>query len=357
MTITAAYISRVDLDVDGHAQPQLSQNVRAAFAEETSDGLFRCEITLNNFGATASGQADYLYFERETFDFGKEIVLRLGPGDPREQVFAGRITALEADYPAGGGSQLVVLAEDRLQELRMTRRSRSFEDVTDADVIDQIARDHGLQVDVNLNGPTHRVLAQVNLSDLAFLRERARAIGAELWLEGETLHAATRTARDGDPLTLAYGANLISFSVRADLAHQCSKLQIGGWDVQAKEAIQERADEAALSAELNGGRSGSAVLSEALGERVASVVHTAPRTSQEARAEAEARYRTRARRFVTGTGLADGDPSLRVGRTVTLAGLGSLFDGDYYVARVRHIYDLADGYRTEFDVERPAIGT
>ena len=42
--------------------------------------------------------------------------------------------------------------------------------------------------------------------------------------------------------------------------------------------------------------------------------------------------------------------------TLGIAGLGSLFDGDYYVVRVRHTYNLADGYRTEFDVERPGLG-
>jgi phage protein D len=355
--IPAAYVSRPVIEIDGKERARVSRTTVSAFAEETTAGLSRCEIVLNNIGPTDAGVADYLYFDRETVDFGQEIILRLGPGDPPEQVFTGLVTALEATYPAGGGSQLVVLAEDRFQNLRMTRRSRTFEDVTDADVITQVARDHDLTPEVNLDGPTHRVLAQLNLSDLAFIRERARALGAELWLEGETLHADTRTDRTGNSMTLAYGANLITFGVRADLAHQCTSLRVSGWDVQAKEAIKESADQAALNGELDGDQSGSAILSEALGDRVASVVHTTPLTSDEARREAQARYRARARRFVTGTGLADGHPQLRVGRTVSLTGLGSLFDGDYYVVRARHTYDRTDGYRTEFDVERPGIGS
>ena len=78
-----------------------------------------------------------------------------------------------------------MLAEDRFQDLRMVRRSRTFEDVSDRDVIEQIAGEHGLTTDVDLDGPTYRVLAQVNQSDLAFLRERARAVDAELWLDGD----------------------------------------------------------------------------------------------------------------------------------------------------------------------------
>ena len=47
---------------------------------------------------------------------------------------------------------------------------------------------------------------------------------------------------------------------------------------------------------------------------------------------------------------------MRVGSRVSLSGLGGIFDGTYYVSRVRHVYDVAEGYRTEFDVERPGIG-
>jgi phage protein D len=47
---------------------------------------------------------------------------------------------------------------------------------------------------------------------------------------------------------------------------------------------------------------------------------------------------------------------VRAGTTVKLSGLGKLFDGEYVVVRVLHTYDLAEGFRTRFDVERPGIG-
>jgi len=62
------------------------------------------------------------------------------------------------------------------------------------------------------------------------------------------------------------------------------------------------------------------------------------------------------RRFVTGTGVADGDARIRVGSVVKLEGLGNLFNGNYYVTRVRHSYDGTYGFRTTFDVERPGSG-
>ena len=359
MTAPTYYVSRPVVVLGGQVNNALSTDILTLLVEETTEGLFRCEATFNNFGAHG-GDANYLYFGRDILDFGKDFAIRLGPGDEMRQVFKGRISALEAEYPPGGGGLLVALAEDRLQDLRMTRRTRTCEDVSDEDGMQQIADEHGLDTDISIDGPTYKVLAQVNQSDLAFLRERARCVNAELWVEDKKLLAHSRTERAsdvGDPIDMAYGVNLFSFSVRADLAHQCTELGVAGWDVAAKDAIEETADESAISAELNDGQSsGASILQQAFAERKERIVHMTPYTNDEARAFAQARYRERARCFLTGTGVADGDARVRVGTTLAIGGLGSLFNGKYYVTRVRHTYDGTYGFRTEFEVERPGLG-
>lgn len=359
MTAPTYYVSRPVVVLGGKINDALSTDILTLLVEETTEGLFRCEATFNNFGAHG-GDADYLYFGRDILDFGKDFAIRLGPGDEMRQVFKGRLSALEAEYPPGGGGLLVALAEDRLQDLRMTRRTRTFEDVSDEDVMQQIADEHGLDTDISIDGPTYKVLAQVNQSDLAFLRERARCVNAELWVEDKKLLAHSRTERAsdvGDPIDMAYGVNLFSFSVRADLAHQCTELGVAGWDVAAKDAIEETADESSISAELNDGQSsGGSILQQAFAERKERIVHMTPFTNDEARAFARARYRERARGFLTGTGVADGDARVRVGTTLNIGGLGSLFNGKYYVTHARHTYDGTYGFRTEFEVERPGLG-
>jgi phage protein D len=291
---------------------------------------------------------------------GYSDAIHMSAGDELRQVFKGRISALEAEYPPGGSGLLTVLAEDRLQDLRMTRRTRTFEDVSDEDVFRQIAQEHSLVPELNLRSLNHKILAQVNQSDLAFLRERARSINAELWVEDTTLFAKARTDREQATISLLYGDNLFSFSVRADLAHQCTEVGVAGWDVAAKDAIEEQSTESAITPELKNlnpdDSSGSTILQQAFAARKEYIVHTVPLTSQEARSIAQARYRERARRFVTGTGIADGDARIRVGSILELWGLGRLFNGKYYVTRVRHGYDGTYGFRTTFDVERPGLG-
>ncbi|MCB0104457.1 MAG: phage late control D family protein [Caldilineaceae bacterium] len=322
--------------------------------EETTLGLFRCEARFSNWGPEQG--KTFLFFDRDLLDFGKSFAVELGPPDRSQRVFDGRIMALEAHYPGERPPELTVLAEDRFQDLRMERRTRSFEDLADADIIRQIAAQHGLTADVDLDGPTYGVVTQLNQSDLAFLRERVAAVDGELWIEEDTLHAQARTRRNQGELTLQYGGNLLEFSVLADLAHQRTAVQVSGWDVANKQAIQVTADESLLHAELNGDQSGSALLATALAERHEQIVCAVPFSQEEAQSLADARYRARARRFVRGTGTVDGEPALRVGTTVNLTDLGTLFEGAYYVTLVRHTFDLMHGYRTTFEAERVGLG-
>jgi phage protein D len=264
---------------------------------------------------------------------------------------------LEGHFPEGRTPGITVLAEDRFQDLRMTRRTRTFENVSDSDIVSQIAGDHGLTPSADLHGPTYKVVAQVNQSDLAFLRERVRSVDGEVWVDGTTLYAKPRTSRTGgSPLELTYQQELRSFSVLADLAQQRTSLTVSGWDVAAKKALSHQATSTVVSSELSGDQGGATILQSSLGDRKEMVVHSVPLTSDEAQARAESLFKTSARRFVIGRGVARPDARLSVGTSVRLKGLGPLFDGKYYLAAVSHLFDDINGFRSELVVERPGLG-
>ncbi|HEY3079927.1 MAG TPA: contractile injection system protein, VgrG/Pvc8 family [Chloroflexota bacterium] len=343
--------ARPAIAVDGQARSSLGEGLLRLEIVEDTLGLYRCEATFGNWG-TVNNEIGYLYFDRSLLEFGKAFAVKLNG----QSLFDGRITGLEAHFPEGEPPELSVLAEDRFQDLRMVRRTRSFEDVSDADVVRQVASEHGLTASVEAPGPRYSVLAQVNQSDLAFLRDRARTVDAELWMDGSTLKVAARASRDGGTLRMSYGRELWEFSVLADLAHQRSSLTVSGWDVAAKAGISQQAGESVVQGELNSMIGGASILSRALGERKEAVAHTVPLTSEEAQAEAAALFRLSARRFVVGRGRAEANAGLRVGAYVDLQGLGPLFSGKYYVAQTRTIFDGGRGFRIEFAAERPGLG-
>jgi phage protein D len=344
--------ARPTFRVDGREQALLSSGLLELSIVETTQGLYRCELKVGNWGAV-EGEAGFLYFDRQLLDFGKELEVRLG----QDVLFAGRLSALEAHFPEGSPPELTVLAEDRLLDLRMVRRTATHTDVSDSDVIRHIAAQYGLSANVDLSGPTHKVLAQVNQSDLAFLRERCRSLDAELWMEGRTLHVRSHGRRVGaSPIELGWGNELREFTVLADLAGQCTSVVVSGWDTQNKSMLRAEAGDAVLAGELGPHESGASLLASTLGERKQSVVHTVPLSSGEAQARAESYFRQGARRFVTGRGVAEPDARLRVGGSVQLQGLGGLFSGAYYLTEVKHLFDGFTGMRTEFLGERAGLG-
>lgn len=344
--------SRPTIHVGGEEIPKLRADLNSLLITENTSGLYRCEANFCNWG-NVNDKADFLYFDRRTLDFGKTFEIKRDD----DTLFNGKIMGIEANYPAGQAPQISVLAEDRFQDLRMTRRTRTFANVTDSDVFSQIANDHGLSPTVDVNEVKYEVLAQVNQSDLAFMRERARAIDAELWMAGNTLNAKTRSNRNGGSLKLTRGSDLREFKVLADLATQRTSVAVSGWDVSSKKGLQFEATASAISSELNGDSSGVSILESALGKRKEALVHTAPLNSQEAQAAAESYFKMSARRFVVGRGIAETSADLRVGVKVELLNLGTLFNGKYYVTEVAHLFDSTKGLRTEFRGERPGIAS
>lgn len=342
--------SRPSIEIDGERNATLGSALLSLDIVEASEGVYRCAAQFGNWGGAE--RAGFQYFDRDVLEFGKALKIKVGD----DVLFEGRITAITAKFPEGGPPQVGVHAEDRLQDLRMTRRTRCFEDMSLADVASRIAGDHGLSPQTDVSGPTYKVLAQTNQSDLAFLHDLARREDAQVWMDGANLHVAHRQRRDGATVELSYAGRLREFRVAADLAHQRTELTAAGWNVGDKQVAKHAANSQALSGELGADESGAAILQSAFGARKDTLAHATPGTDAEARAFAEAAMRHLARRFVVGRGVAQTEPGLRVGAKLKLSGIGPLFEGEYTVTDVHHRFDMAQGLRTEFGCDRPGIG-
>jgi phage protein D len=343
--------------VDGEVKREMARDVVRLEVEESSDGMKKLNARfLAQAPRQGSAREELIYVDGSLVDFGRKLGVTLGAGSAARLVFEGYISGLEICFREGSAPEMAVLAEDKLMTLRMTRRMKTYNDVTDADVAREIASAHGLRAEVDADGPTYKVLQQWNQSDLAFLRERARAIQAEIWLDEDTLHFTTRNRRTSTPVTLVVGGDLYTLEARADLAHQRTEVRVSGFDAGQRDAIDESAGADAIDAEISGGRTGVAILERAFGTRISYRVREVPLEDGEARAWARAEFLRRARAFVTVAGTAIGTPDMIVGSDLTLERAGAPFEGGgYYVTAVRHTYDLMSGFRTHFTAERPTL--
>jgi hypothetical protein len=150
----AYFAARPSIRIDGRVEPTLGDELlQSLLVEETTAGLFRCEARFQNWGPNGDGEG-LILFDGSVLHFGKIFAVEFGPPGDSNAVFAGRISGIEAYYPPARPPELAVLAEDRFQDLRLTRRTRSFENASDSDVIRNVAGAHGLTPELDIDGPT-----------------------------------------------------------------------------------------------------------------------------------------------------------------------------------------------------------
>lgn len=342
--------------IDGQDRGELARDLVFLQVQESVSGLKNLQARFVAVGPNNSQSDELLYMNGRIIDFGKPLRVAIGPLDQQRTIFDGHITAIEIQFEEAEEPELCIFAEDRLMDLRMTPRMRSYDNMSDADIAQAIASEHGLSANVDVSGPSYDCIQQMNMSDLAFLRERARLLQADVWVEGDALQFKTRDKRAAPTQTLVRGNDLIVASARADLAHQRTRVFVSGFDANRCEVIDESVGDEVVTAEISGGRTGPAVLQQAFGERVARRVREVPLQASEAADWARAEMLRRARQFVVVSGITSGSPDLTVGSVVTLERMGPVFDGgSYYVTHLKHTFDLAQGHRTHFEAERATI--
>lgn len=357
MTEPLLYSAEPVFEVDGRVRGELARDLLRLDVAETTDGLKTLVARVAGSPAHPDvPELPELYLDGSVIDFGRRLAVSLGSNTGARTVFDGYVSAVEAVYAEGREPEVVVFAEDRLMKLRTTRRMKSYEDVSDARIAEQVGAEHGISVDASADGPTYDVVQQWNQSDLAFLRARAARIGAEVWIAEDTLHFRTRGSRAGTEITLAQGNQLLDVQIRADLAHQRTAVRVTGYDAEERDAIDEEAGAEAVLAEVSGGITGPALLERAFGERTSWRTRDVPLTDGEAREWARAEMLRRSRGFVTAVGTTSGTPDMVVGSRLAFERVGAPFNGGgYYVTRVHHSYDRTSGHRTRFEAERAVV--
>jgi len=261
---------------------------------------------------------------------------------------------MEAEFPDTDPPELLLLAEDRLQQARMTRRTQVYRDVSVADIADQVAQRLSLRAEVSgLRTPTG-TWVQLNESDLAFLRQLLKRFDADLQIVENRLEVAPISEVQRQVIAMQLSEDLRSVRFVADLAHQATAVTSAGWNPLTGRAVNGRGQGQHLGP--GRGRRGATLLQETLGERVEHVGHIPVTTDDEAQALADTEFDQRARSFVRAEGTATGHPSIRVGAHLQLGGISARFTNTYYVVSTHHHYDLMQGYMTDFKAESAALG-
>jgi len=209
MPIEAPLIARPVIIVDGVSRPTLDAGLIELLIEDSLIGPCSCRATFQNWGPGGSGEPAFLHFDRSVLDIGKSLRIEGPAGLDTGSLYEGVIDALEGEFPRDQVPRITCSAVPRLHTFRTVPRNRSFPNQTDARVFKLIAGEHGLTPHVSLDNAPVRVPDQKKISDLAFVLGRARALGAEVWIDGDELHVHATQQRPAATDTLTLGSNLL----------------------------------------------------------------------------------------------------------------------------------------------------
>lgn len=270
------------------------------------------------------------------------------------KVIDGEVTAIETDFGGAADNDIILTIRgyDKSHRLQRETKSKTWLNIKDSDIAQQIASTAGLSAQVQATSEVFKHIYQDALTDMEFLKQRASRIGYEVFVEDNKLYFR-KPDPTGSPVDLEWGVDLLTFSPRLTIANQANEVIVRGWDPKAKKAIEGQATRSKTAPQIQesswewGGKAAQQAISTAKKIEVRQPVQS----KADADAIATAILNSLNSEFVEAEGqTVEGLPALKAGGLVNIKKVGPRFSGKYKLTSVRHIYD-ANGYVTEFAVE------
>lgn len=272
-------------------------------------------------------------------------------------IFVGEVASLEMDISAHGLPTLLVRCYDHSHRLHRGRYSRSFQNMTDSDIVSKVCTEAGLTAHVEGTSPVHDWVFQNNQTNWEFLNERAAHAGCRLFGAGDkTMHLKAVAPGSEEPVTLAWGSDLISFRPRLNAASQVSEVSVHGWDPMQKQAIVGTASTPS-GLPSTGAPSRDQAMGGFGGDAKMRITDRPVHSQTEAEKIAQSVCDDIGGQYMEAEGLTQWNARILPGKQVKITNVGSRFSGDYTVTATTHVMSVAEGFTTLFSCTGKQPGT
>ncbi|MDQ3735388.1 MAG: VgrG-related protein [Actinomycetota bacterium] len=288
------------------------------------------------------------HFDSQRFKVGGRIGISFQGSADLVEVSSGEITALCVEQGTGGRHELVLTGFDVGHRLARGPKSRSFQQMTVADIAGQIADEYGLDADISATSEVLDHVLQSSETDFAFLRRLAGKVGFDFWITERTLHLRPQPTATGSPPTLVWGTNLTVFRARLSSSEHCEEVVVRGWDPVGRRALIGRAVEGEPGTSAPVGTQLAEDTRNGFGQVRRFAGQFPVSTQSEADALASSLLLRSSGDEIAVRGTAQGDPRLAAGAEVQIDGVGERLSGKYVLTSVEHVYGGSAPYLTRF---------
>ena len=308
------------------------------------------------------------------------------------KLIAGEVTSIEGDYEAHV-MHTIIRGYDKSHRFQRISRTRTFVDMTDADIAKKIATDAKFSpkdMTIEEGQITHNHMSQVAQTDWDFLKQRAHELGFETGvLDGKFYWRKASKADGGGAggltsalpipgaggVKLTFKKNLISFRPRVSSSGQVTDVEVRVWDPESAKVVVGSAPIKTVTAKLKDdpaklaqafpsspiptitlpkipGRPDFGLAPSASARLVVDrPLHRGSSAQAAADAVAVGYAEQIGSTFAEAEGVAFGDAEIQPGKAITIEGVPEEFKGAWVVTQARHTFVPDEGgYRTRFVV-------
>jgi phage protein D len=175
--------------------------------------------------------------------FGAAVEIGIGYGDRTAltPLLTGVVTEITTAFTEGGTPELAVAGYDHAFPMTLGKRSQSWTQAADSDVVQALAKEHNLGTDIATTTEKHAQIEQNQESDFEFVKKLAERNHFEFYVDARrTLRFGPPRDKDDGIVTLRWGESLLSFKPEANLAAQVSEVEVYGWDPDRKKPSRAR---------------------------------------------------------------------------------------------------------------------
>ncbi|MDC7220331.1 MAG: hypothetical protein PQJ59_10340 [Spirochaetales bacterium] len=331
------YINGTRLGVEHEA------SVRQILVKDEMGAPSSCRLILSDM--------DRQWVDSSDFDPAQNISVLLGFKDAVEEVFNGEIIECEVILKKQADATVIIECSNKLHRLFQVKKHRNFNEITDEDIVAEIAGEYGLSVDTDALSTEHIIRVQQGITDYEFMKKLAADYHYRLWIKEDTLYLKEETEGDED-IVLEWGKTLLDFRGKQATKKLFTQVEVVGWDNMSGEGFSVVADPDMVTQRVGTGDLGLSLVAENFGDR--SVVFLDDDIADEQSAE------ERAVNILSGNSwgyknaqaVCEGDNRILAGSTVEIKETGNRFSGTYRVKRAVHNFHASSGYRTNCELER-----
>ena len=288
------------------------------------------------------------------FSEGSEIKIMLGYKDDVEEVFCGDIISINPQFRMNSDDILVIKGSNTIHRLLRGKKTRSFSEMTDADIIKEIASECNLKDEIDDIGVDHLFTMQNNQTNYDYLSAMARKYNCKMHVKDKTLMFKKIQDESDDEVVIEWGKTLLEFNIQTDTSLLVTEVEVIGWNNEKGEAVIGSSTVDDIEKIFDRDVFGGVIVKENFGDTKMVVVDNSILDQGSADSLALDIISKNSMNYVRGTGKVQGDYKIHAGMMIELKECSTRFSGLYYVESAKHIFDSVRGYTTYFTVSKNA---